>query len=334
MSFSFSSPLSVLLSWAVILVGVYSSLMSVNMMGLWVGLELTFMGSVGVLGGFTMGESESLVKYFVVQVVGSCFILVFIMFMVSGLLMWFLDLFFMMGLLLKLGLFPFHVWVPGVASELSWMGCFLVLVVQKIVPFWMIFSGLVSLMSFSFGILELSSIMTGVVGCLGGLQILHFRVLLAYSSLIHLGMMVIISVSWGVAFFWYYCFYFVVNFFFMMSLWVMGIYSFFDVVKSKGSLSWVSLYLFSLSGIPPFLGSMMKLIFLISSSMISPFACVMLLGSSVVSLYFYMSVFLGLYYSVGGVVMGRSMSLGWVSFVSVIVNLVFGWMCFIMAGLW
>jgi NADH:ubiquinone oxidoreductase subunit 2 (subunit N) len=85
----------------------------------------------------------------------------------------------------KLGLFPFDYWVPGVFKSCSYFGCFLVGVVQKLIPLYLLRGlglsrGLEVVMIFI-------SLITALKGCVIGLGIKDVRFLLGYSSLVHLG---------------------------------------------------------------------------------------------------------------------------------------------------
>lgn len=57
------------------LFGTFFVFVSGGLVGMWVRLELALFGFLPILNGKTVGENESAVKYFVVQRVGSGFIL-------------------------------------------------------------------------------------------------------------------------------------------------------------------------------------------------------------------------------------------------------------------
>lgn len=96
--------------------GTFFALISRGLLGLWLGLELGFFGFIPVLNGKTVGENEAACKYFVVQGVGSGLILLGFLLVVSSSLinisfslvdslMW---VGVVVGLIIKLGVFPFH----------------------------------------------------------------------------------------------------------------------------------------------------------------------------------------------------------------------------------
>nr|AKZ29885.1 NADH dehydrogenase subunit 2 [Geloina coaxans] len=331
MVFSFFFSLSNLLSFMVMILGILWSLESVGVFGLWIGMELSFFGVIGILGSSSIDESECLVKYFVVQVVGSMFVMVFLMLILSGLFEWFVELVLLVGLSVKLGLFPFHFWVPSVSSGLSWGGCIVVLIIQKLIPLWFFVN--FCLFGFFLSLVEFSCMMTCLIGCVGGLMILHYRVLLSYSSLNHLGFMVILSIVDVYGLLMYFIVYFLINVFLMVSLWVMSVYSFFDFLKNKMGSVWVSVYLLSLGGVPPFLGSFLKVVFLLVCFNFFPLVCVIMLFSSAVGLYFYMTFFLSIYFSLGSVWDLNLKVVDFLGVISLLVNVVFSLVMFLFVGL-
>nr|AME17935.1 NADH dehydrogenase subunit 2 [Cyclina sinensis] len=322
------------------LFGVILSLVSCGVLGIWVGMELNFLGAVCFMSGIYVEESESVMKYFIVQVMGSCFLILGILMMVYPYFSFSVESFILLGLSVKLGIFPFYFWVPGVMSSLSWFACFIVSVVQKIAPLWF-------LCNFCFGnsiinLIEVMAVLTSMVGCLGGLGMLNYRALMGYSSLVHLGFLVILSLTEVSFFMGYLVFYSLLNGGLMWSLWVLGVYSYSDFI-CEGSFIyymefwWVALYFFSLSGIPPFSGIFLKVYFLVSCWTFAPLGCVVCFLSSAVSMYFYMSVLMEMLIfwgkSTSNMVSGvNNWNISKVMVVSLLVNLVISYPLFLLSG--
>lgn len=103
-------------------------------MGVWLGLEVNLFRILPlILGGGSSGEAESCVKYFVVQVVGSGLMFFGALlgagywgyFVVRGCLVGEVVLWVVVvGLLIKIGIAPFHFWLPRVMARLRWEACF------------------------------------------------------------------------------------------------------------------------------------------------------------------------------------------------------------------
>lgn len=108
-------------------VGSVMSFSSGDWLGVWLGLEINLLGFVPLIVQGVGGQSvESCVKYFVVQALGRGFLLLgglgggqegFFWFSVRGFGV--LSVFCFLGLVVKLGVAPFHWWVPSVMGGLS-----------------------------------------------------------------------------------------------------------------------------------------------------------------------------------------------------------------------
>lgn len=99
-------------------------------------MEVRFLGALPILIGKSCSEAESRFKYYIVQVVGSSFIILRFCFMTRGVISFVAPhLLLITGFLLKLGLFPFFAWVPRVVGFAGWFGCIILLVFQKIGPY-------------------------------------------------------------------------------------------------------------------------------------------------------------------------------------------------------
>nr|AKE36662.1 NADH dehydrogenase subunit 2 [Meretrix lamarckii] len=329
-----------LVALIVLVCGVVVSLISSGVLGVWVGMEVNFLGAVCFMSGVYVEESESVMKYFIIQVVGSCFLVLGLLMLVYGEFLLLVESFSMMSLAIKLGIFPFHFWVPGVMSSLSWFACFVVSVVQKVAPLWLLSnfclgSGVVNVMEFL-------GVLTCLVGCVGGIGMLNYRALMGYSSLSHLGFLVILCLA-EVSLFWsYLVVYGLLNLMLMSSLWSLSIYSYSDLLK-EGDVShytelvWVSFYFLSLAGIPPFSGIFLKVYFLVSCWSFAPLGCVLCLMSSAVSVYFYLGVVIDMVVYWGkstGIMFGGGYNkhVSLIGFMSAIVNIGIGYPLFLLCG--
>nr|YP_010555852.1 NADH dehydrogenase subunit 2 [Marcia hiantina]UYR95084.1 NADH dehydrogenase subunit 2 [Marcia hiantina] len=283
-------------------VGVVLSFVSVGLLGVWVGMELSFLSIICFASGSSVEETESMMKYFIIQVLGSCVCAMGFLMCVNSMYVLFSQFFILGGMMVKLGVFPFHFWVGPVVSNLSWAGCAGVLLLQKLIPLWVL-SNYVFLFK-DLSRVEFLCCATSLVGCVGGLNVLNYRVLLGFSSIQNLGPMVLLCCCQEF-FLWVYVFvYMLVTGCFIMSLWNLSVYGFFDLVKENlssqfNSVWWVSLYLFSSSGLPPFTGVVMKVSLLLGCWNYMPLGSGVCILSSCISLFFYLSVLLGMIVSWG-----------------------------------
>nr|YP_010393059.1 NADH dehydrogenase subunit 2 [Xyloredo nooi]UPX88993.1 NADH dehydrogenase subunit 2 [Xyloredo nooi]UPX89005.1 NADH dehydrogenase subunit 2 [Xyloredo nooi] len=263
-----------------------------GLLGVWVGLECGFLGVVSVLSGDSVQENESCMKYFVFQSIGSGILFLVFILLGSGAGSFYSWGLFILGVCLKLGLFPFYFWVPSVMSLCSWFGCFAVSVWQKVAPLWFLSS--CGLSYFLMHVLEVFSCVTGFIGAVGGLGLLHYRMLLGYSSLIHTSWMVLVAMVSGFGVLVYLVVYGVVLGVLMKDLFFLKVYSFLDFSSASGpsfkSIFSVFLGFISLAGVPPFLGFFPKVLAVLVCWGSFPGGVLVLVFCSMVSLYYYLSV--------------------------------------------
>lgn len=189
-------------------------------------------------------------------------------------------------LLLKLGLFPFYLWVPHVFRGLSFNSLIILSTIQKFPP-------LIVLSHISFYGRVLAALLRIVVGSLGGVFLNNFKKILAFSSISHSGWIVFLTYfnsGW--------CLYLI-----SYSFLIYTNFNLFSKINFKNLTQWrvstspFNLILFwtlvmSLAGLPPLIGFSLKWIrlsILVSSWKLFIFP---LLISFRLALYFYLNIFL------------------------------------------
>nr|YP_010580815.1 NADH dehydrogenase subunit 2 [Coralliophila richardi]UZT26948.1 NADH dehydrogenase subunit 2 [Coralliophila richardi] len=294
---------------AFMMVGTGLSLSSVHWLGIWAGMEVNLIGFLPLLiYEKKISESESGVKYFVIQALGSSLLLLGSLMLFSvfsweilgtnfGSVMSFWLL--LSGLCIKLGLFPFHYWLPGVMAGLSWLMCLLLATWQKIAPLFLM-SCLIELGNFHSMVLTLSFMSVGasLVGGMGGLNQTQMRALLAYSSIGHLGWMIfaLLHSEWSMKS--YFFIYVIISICLFCSLGMMdvGVMKNIQKLKMSSVFTVMMLLLLSLGGLPPLLGFISKwAVFLVSISGPVVFALPMLIVGSLLSLFYYLSLFFSIF---------------------------------------
>nr|WIM50888.1 NADH dehydrogenase subunit 2 [Conus ventricosus] len=287
--------------------GTMLSLSSVHWLGIWAGLEMNLIGFLPMLiYQKKISESESAVKYFIVQALGSSLLIFGSLLGFSTSFSWdvmsegmggILGLCALVsGLSVKLGVFPFHYWVPSVMAGLSWVSCMLLATWQKLAPLFLLLS--LCQLSEVKELLVLFCVMSGgsaLVGGMGGLNQTQIRALLAYSSIGHLGWMIfaMLHSEWCMKLYLFIYLGIITSLF--VSLWLKD----FSAMKDVSSLKHFKVYhlvimllLLSLSGLPPLLGFVSKwLVVLVSSSSPFSFIIFLLILGSLMSLFYYLSLF-------------------------------------------
>nr|YP_010713523.1 NADH dehydrogenase subunit 2 [Lyncina vitellus]WDA98655.1 NADH dehydrogenase subunit 2 [Lyncina vitellus] len=310
----FSSLPFMYMFFSVMGVGTLFSISSLHWLGIWAGLEINLIGFLPILVyQKSMSESESAVKYFVVQALGSSLLIFGSLNLYSLSFTWetlvssnigpSVSLFILiMGLFVKLGLFPFHFWLPSVMAGLPWLSCLLLATWQKLAPLCLTMS--LFQFEFSYALLLVFCVLSAgssFVGGIGGVNQTQVRALLAYSSIGHLGwiMFGLIHSEWVMKS--YFMIYVFISFCLFMSLW----YSNSGTMKNLGSLKEsgldqmsVMFMLLSLGGLPPLLGFISKWLVMVISinSHLWSFVFILILGS-LMSLFYYLGLFFSLFLS-------------------------------------
>ena len=159
---------------------------SYSWVGMWTGLEFNLISFIPLLIiRPSPSSTESAVKYFIVQAFSSALLLFSLL--VLSFLPFLTQLTFLIiaRLRLKIGLAPFHHWVPNIAASISWLNLFLLFRWQKLAPLAILSQFILSPIN-----VKLTAIIRGlsaIVGGLGGLNQTQLRTILAFSSIGHIG---------------------------------------------------------------------------------------------------------------------------------------------------
>lgn len=287
---------SMLLFVLVLLLSVFIIISSPSWLGAWVGLEVNLISFIPII--LTRGvvtSVESCIKYFLVQAFSSLLLIISILLIMLGgvSLDWFLHLtsrrLLIVALLIKLGAAPFHFWFPSVSSGIGWLQNFILITWQKIGP--------LILLTYVLGlgpILIIVVVITTYVGGVGGLNQSSLRKLMAYSSINHLGWL-IISSYFGIKFLTIYFFiYMATNICLVMVINIGGFYYLSQMYYYRGSRGNIFVILvnwLSFGGLPPFIGFFGK--WIVINLMVDgglPVLCVVILIISLLSLYYYVRI--------------------------------------------
>nr|QRK27436.1 NADH dehydrogenase subunit 2 [Longpotamon exiguum] len=285
-------PLSYILFFSTLMLGIFMSISSSSWFGVWVGLELNMMSFIPLIT-IKMNSyfSESALKYFLIQAMSSTmFVMASCMFLSFSQMSAFILL---TALLLKLGSAPFHFWFPQVMSGLTWPQAILLMTLQKIGP--MVLISYLVIYSSTMQIIFFSAILSAIIGALGGLNTMHLQKMMAFSSINHMSWMLIsITINdmfWTV----YFLFYSIISSSIMILFNMFQTFTLSDLMKfnQKNPISILlfPLNLLSLGGLPPFAGFIPKwmLIQLLINKKLF-FTLIFLLSSTLVTLYFYLRI--------------------------------------------
>nr|WRW10889.1 NADH dehydrogenase subunit 2 [Chlaenius naeviger] len=278
--------------------GTMISVSSPTWLGAWMGLEINLLSFIPLLKTKNSPYStESSIKYFLVQALASTIFLfsILMIMMLSNLISEMLNintLLMMMinsSLLMKMGAAPFHFWFPEIIEGMEWINSLVLLTWQKIAPM-MLLSYTINNSMYIISIIMLSTL----VGSIGGLNQTSLRKIMAYSSINHLGWMISSFLSNEMIWLIYFISYT------FISLTLIYIFNIFKIYYLKQLYSFMNknvlikfmlmLNLFSLGGLPPFLGFLPKWMIIQYLSSNYMFLLLFMLMMTLITLYFYLRI--------------------------------------------
>nr|UUC08036.1 NADH dehydrogenase subunit 2 [Cupuladria biporosa] len=260
------------------LTGISLTMSTNNWLTTWIGLEMTLMGFLPMITP-NHTSVEGMIKYFLIQAGGSS------LFLLSFLMLWKnTHMLTPLSMMLKLGVFPFHQWVPAVMSSLSWTSCIILTTLQKIAPM-MILMNLNTSLSSTLLIMMMSAQSIYIGGQLGYNQLM-MRPFMAYSSISHTGWMTLTTTQSINLCLMYMAVYFLMNYITLMNLKKINMNkTMSNKIKKESSINMMMLIM---TGIPPSPMFFMKMM-IISNLFHQPLILLIALTGSILSYYFYLT---------------------------------------------
>nr|WKU84165.1 NADH dehydrogenase subunit 2 [Somula decora] len=229
----------------------------------WMGLEINLLSFIPLMKDDNLMSSESSLKYFLTQALASSILLFStILFMYQNNFTApmdsdnYINMMILSSLLMKSGAAPFHFWFPNVMEGLNWMNALILMTWQKIGSLMLISYLLIKFLMFWCILLSV------IIGSLGGLNQTSLRKLMTFSSINHLGWMLMSMYSNESLWITYFLFYsfLSLNLIFMFNMFKLyHINQLFMLFFFNKTLKFsLFLNLLSLGGLPPFLGFIPK----------------------------------------------------------------------------
>nr|YP_002456338.1 NADH dehydrogenase subunit 2 [Watersipora subtorquata]ABY55223.1 NADH dehydrogenase subunit 2 [Watersipora subtorquata] len=243
----------------------------------WMGMELSLFGFLPIFT-FNQTTTEGLMKYFLMQASGSAMFLISCLSTLNNIVV-----LTILGMVMKLGIFPFFQWMPAVMVSLSWTGCMLLTTLQKVVPLLILANTNNPDMVFICS--TLSIMISSVLGFNQSLM----KPLMAYSSISFTSWIIMalwFNLTFGMLFIFFY---------FVLTLYL------FSIFKSNNTMTIYQRYgnsknqknknqsFMILSGMPPFSLFFFKMyMFYLMINM--PLIMIILIVSTYISMYYYLRV--------------------------------------------
>nr|QGQ61322.1 NADH dehydrogenase subunit 2 [Lasiopodomys gregalis] len=190
------NPTTLTTIYMTIVMGPMITMLSSNLFVMWIGLEMNLLALIPLmLNNPNPRSTEAATKYFLTQATASMILLLSILMNFKQLGTWTFQpetdinivTMTFISLAIKLGLAPFHSWLPEVTQGIKLDVGLILLTWQKIAPL-SILSQYYELINPN--LLILSALISVLIGAWNGLNQTQTRKILAYSSIAHMGWMV------------------------------------------------------------------------------------------------------------------------------------------------
>nr|YP_009640814.1 NADH dehydrogenase subunit 2 [Hystrichopsylla weida qinlingensis]QCU82648.1 NADH dehydrogenase subunit 2 [Hystrichopsylla weida qinlingensis] len=289
----FNSPTKMLFLFTLIL-STLICISSNSWLGAWIGLEMNLLSFIPLMNNNKNSISnEASLKYFMTQALASIMLLFFICLNFINLnyfSMLFFSNFYLMvinsTLLLKLGAAPFHFWFPSVMESLNWINNLILMTWQKINPFICISYCL------NYNYIIMISLLSIIIGSLGGFNSTSIRKMMAFSSVSHIGWLLMSLMSSESNYWFYFLFYCIICISLTLSLNLLKLFYLNQILSNSiSSLMKFSIMMtfLSMGGLPPFLGFIPKWIIIESMINNNMFLYILIMVIlTLITLYFYL----------------------------------------------
>nr|AZF98984.1 NADH dehydrogenase subunit 2 [Chinolyda flagellicornis] len=270
------------------------SISSYSWFSMWMGLEMNLMAFIMIMSNYkNMMNSESSIKYFMVQALTSTIFLSSIIMLILEVdynnVDYIMKLTLNLSLMIKMGAAPFHLWFIQILNNMNWMSCLILMTWQKISP-------MIILSYFMNNYIIILIMMISIItGSIGGINQSFLRTIMGYSSINNLGWllmcMMISETLWNFYFIMYSMLNMVMIFMFnsMKMFHINQSYSINNIKPLTKFL--INLNILSLGGLPPFLGFLpkwMTLKMMLMNNMI--FYSLLMMMMSLITLYYYLQI--------------------------------------------
>nr|YP_007475041.1 NADH dehydrogenase subunit 2 [Haemaphysalis inermis]AFU55290.1 NADH dehydrogenase subunit 2 [Haemaphysalis inermis] len=248
----------------------------------WLMMEMNMMMFIPILKNNKIHSCNSMITYFIIQSFSST------LFFFSSTMMFMNEISMFsyimnISILIKLAIVPFHFWLTMISESLDTLSMFLMLTVQKMIPLFI-------LLLIKSNIILMMGLISSIFGSIMALNSKFMKKILIFSSISHLGWMIVLI--YAESNFW-------ISYLLMYTL---IIYNILKLMKKNNLIKMSTFFLknmpisekisliclmMSLSGMPPFIGFFIKLMSIMMIIKITKTVMIIMIISSLINIYFY-----------------------------------------------
>nr|YP_010177460.1 NADH dehydrogenase subunit 2 [Thrips hawaiiensis]QSQ87285.1 NADH dehydrogenase subunit 2 [Thrips hawaiiensis] len=230
-----------------------------SILTMWMSMEINLFSMIPIISlDQKLNSEKSSMVYFLVQSISSTMILMSICLESMDFNYTPFSTFMMVGIFMKLGLFPFHQWMMSAIEGMSWFVSFFLMTIQKIIP-------LMVIMQFSEKkIIIFLCLLNSLFSSIMSITMFSMRKIMIISSMNHLSLMIISLMLSKTMLKIYFIIYSTMTFMatkLFEKLQVNFIFQTMTLIKKNKINNMIFLTIFlSMAGVPPFLGFMPKML--------------------------------------------------------------------------
>nr|AZZ89097.1 NADH dehydrogenase subunit 2 [Paracatonidia sp. SX-2018] len=255
-----------------------------NMILSWMSMEINLISFMPLMTKSKKLNDQTM-KYFIIQSLASSTMLMSILMNSTFEAPIEMSIMLMTSMLMKIGLMPFHMWMPNLMQSLEWNTCMLMMTWQKISP--VIFtSQMINLYS-----LTIPMYMSLLLAPMVGMKQTAYSKILAYSSIANSPWMILSSKISKTNFYYFMMIYSMMNIVLMLTLKKNNMI-FMNQMNpmSKFTKMMFMIMMLSISGMPPMMGFMPKWMILQSYIDKMLVMSMMMISSSMISTFIYIKM--------------------------------------------
>ncbi len=264
------------------------ALNSISWFSIWIIIEINLIIFIPILlKKFFIGTREITLKYFIPQTFGSIFILISIIINKNNIVNpIFLVIIFSIGIFIKIGLIPFHIWIINIIEKINFNSIIILITWQKLIP----------LILFKFSNKFLSIFIAFISTFMASISAFYqnsMRKLMTYSSIINSRWIIIIFIFNKTLWIYFFILYTRISIIIIKIIKKENLTHLSNLfTKSKKTLYKIFIIRLTISGLPPSIGFILKLLILkiliLSNSTLLIF---LIIVSSIIRFLFYSRIF-------------------------------------------
>nr|YP_010990552.1 NADH dehydrogenase subunit 2 [Aplos simplex]WOW98866.1 NADH dehydrogenase subunit 2 [Aplos simplex] len=255
-----------------------------NMLFTWMSMEINLISFMPIMTKSKKMKDQPM-KYFIIQSAASSLMIMTVM--LYSIIENPLDesIMMMTSLIMKMGLMPFHLWLPSTMQGLTWENCFIISTLQKISP--VIFTS----QTISMNTMKTPMIMSLIMSPISAIKQLSLKKIMAYSSISNTPWMIMSIKMSKFMFMMFMTIYSITTMMLMKKMKKMNIL-FYNQMKPSSTKSkmMITSTMLSMSGMPPLTGFFPKWMMLQNMASSSMMLSISMIMSSMLSTFIYLKM--------------------------------------------